>query len=336
MSHYFSGGYYPRGGGFSIPRAFVRALKRAGGTLLLETSVERIILENGRAVGIEINGGQRISARFVISNADPEMTYGRLIGRASLPRRLKNKLDRVTYSTSALSLFFAVDRDLKADGLDSGNYWLYPHDDLEQLYTAGLGSDFLDGSSDSALFMTVTTLKDPSKMHHRTHTLEAFAFVSYDGFEEWANEASGDRSRDYKNLKFKLADRMLSGLDRWFPGIKDSAVFCELGSPLTNQHYIAAHRGNLYGIDKTPRQVGPGAFRVRAPIDGLFLCGASTLSHGVSGATQSGLAAARAILGCSNEELLVQNGPPLRIYPAENPEQWPENLQRRIKRGQEA
>ena len=50
---------------------------------------------------------------------------------------LRRKLDRVDYSGSALSLFFAVDMDLRAAGLDSGNFWFYDHDDLDELYRRG-------------------------------------------------------------------------------------------------------------------------------------------------------------------------------------------------------
>ena len=44
------------------------------------------------------------------------------------------------------------------------------------------------------MFLTVTTLKDPSKMHDGHHTCEAFTFVGYDAFEQWAGEKSGEHS----------------------------------------------------------------------------------------------------------------------------------------------
>jgi len=60
--HYFKGAYYPLGGGFVIPRAFVRALKRAGGEIRLETRVERILLKDGKAIGIRLEDGEEIGA----------------------------------------------------------------------------------------------------------------------------------------------------------------------------------------------------------------------------------------------------------------------------------
>lgn len=335
VHHYFEGGYFPRGGGFAIPRAFVRALKRAGGEIRLQTSVSQILLENGRVLGVELADGTQIRSQHVISNADPEVTFGKLIGRQHLPKKLQRKLDRVTYSTSALSLFFAVDMDMRGAGLDSGNFWYYDDADINRHYQQGQTNHFLEeAQSPGAMFLTTTTLKDPSKMHSGHHTCEAFAFVSYDGFQKWATTNYGDRASDYSAMKEDLSWRMFQFLEKRVPGISQNVVFWSLGTPLTNEHFINATQGNLYGIDKTRRQVGPGAFPIKTQFDGLWLCGASTLSHGVAGATASGLDVAKRILNSRFSDLLTMNGPELRIYPSENPDQWPDKLQQRIARGQ--
>ena len=330
--HYFEGGYYPRGGGFAIPRAFARALKRAGGEIRLQTSVDRIRLEGKRVVGVRLTDGNEIRARTVISNADPEVTFGKLIGREHLSSQLRRKLDRATYSTSALSLFFAVDMDLRAAGLDSGNFWFYDHADVDGIYRDGLTDHALTADSPGGMFLTVTTLKDPSKMHSGHHTCEAFSFVGYEAFQKWANEKTGAHSAGYDALKEDLAWRMFQFLEKRVPGISQHVVFYSLGTPLTNTHYINATQGNLYGTAKSRTQVGPGSFLIQTEFEGLLMCGASTQSHGVAGATLSGLSAARAILGCRTSDLLKQNGPELAIYPSEDVAAWPPHLQAKMER----
>jgi phytoene desaturase len=330
--HYFDGGYYPLGGAFAIPRAFARALKRAGGELRLSTRVERILLDGKRVTGVRLEDGTEISARHVVSNADPAVTFDKLIGRSHVSRKLERKLDKVRYSTSALSLFMATDMDLRAAGLDSGNYWFYGHNDLERIYQDGLGDAVLQTNRPDAIFLTVTTLKDPSKIHNGRHTLEAFAFVGYEPFRRWADQPPGDRDWDYQTLKERLTEGMLAAIDMRVPGFSDHVVFKELGTPLSNEYYLNATRGNLYGIDKGRFQVGPWAFSNKTEFDGLWLSGASTTAgHGVAGATASGLATARQILGCRYSELLAQNGPELAVYPSEDPTRWPAKLRRRIK-----
>ncbi len=342
VNHYLRGAWYPQGGGGSIPRAFVKALKAAGGELRLSTSVDKILVEDKRAMGVRLTDGTEIRAAHVLSNADPAMTYGKLIDQAELPWQMRRKVRKVKWSTSCLSLFAATDMDLGAAGLDSGNYWLYAHDDLDSIYKSGNSGAGLSKPVPEGMFLTATNLKDPTK--RRNHggtdhfTFEAFCFVGYDAFSKWADRVHGlpqaapDREvapADYRALKEDLAGKLLAGVERLVTGISDRVVFSEVGTPLSNEYYCAAHRGALYGIDKTRTQVGPLAFQVKSPIKGLHLCGASTISHGVAGATMSGLIAAGAILRCSPYDVLNQAGPATRIYPADDLSAWPARYQRR-------
>ena len=67
------------------------------------------------------------------------------------------------------------------------------------------------------MFLTVTTLKDPSKMHSGHHTCEFFAFVGYEAFEKWAHTRYGARPADYEAMKEDLAWRMVRGLEKAHP-----------------------------------------------------------------------------------------------------------------------
>jgi len=340
--HYLDGGYYPLGGAFTLPRAFVRALKRAGGEIRLQCRVKRILVEGKKVIGVELDGGEEIRAGVVISNADPEVTFGRLIGRDALTPRLKRKVDSVKYSTSCLSLFFATDMDLRAAGLDSGNFWFYDHADVDKIYSDGLTDALLHEDTPPGMFLTATTLKDPSKIHPADkasgagsghHTCESFAFVGYEAFEKWARTKYGSRPADYDAMKEDLAWRMVRGLEKHVPGLSKHIVFYSLGTPLTNEHYLNATRGNLYGIEKSPTQVGPWAFSPRTEFDGLFMCGASTTSHGVAGVTQSGIDAAKAVLDCRTRDILIQNGSSPTFLPSEDVSVWPEHLKKKMERG---
>src|SRR5207237_153715 len=127
--------------------------------------------------------------------------------------RLRFQLRRTRYSISALSLFLATDLDVAALGLDSGNYWSYAHDDLDAIY--GLTGADLDAIAEPpGAFVTVTTLKDPSKRHKGHHTLEAFTFVRHDAFRAFASSRYGDRPPAYAALKADLRARMIRAASR--------------------------------------------------------------------------------------------------------------------------
>jgi phytoene dehydrogenase-like protein len=324
VGHYLEGGYYPKGGGAALNKAFLKELAKAGGALQLETRVERILLEHGRAIGVKLADGRELRAGHVISNADPLVTYRALVGDEHLPRALKKKLEATRMSTSAFSLFMAVELDLKALGLDSGNYWLATSLDAQAAYAAMASPQVVDAPECPGLFLTITTLKDPSIFDGRRHTLEAFMLVPYAAFERF--EA---RPPDYETLKKRLTERMLDRIETLIPGLRKHLVFCASGSPLTNMQYVSSARGAIYGTEKTLKQVGPWAFSQFSPIEGLTLVGASTLGHGIHGSSLSGLTAAARLLDVRTSALLTHKTK-LATLPCDDVTAWPKELQHHI------
>ncbi|MEP7135678.1 MAG: NAD(P)/FAD-dependent oxidoreductase, partial [Chloroflexota bacterium] len=144
------------------------------------------------------------------------------------------------------------------------------------------------------------------------------------------------RPTDYDAMKEDLAWRMVRGLEKRIPGLSKHIVYYSLGTPLTNEHYLNATRGNLYGTDKLPSQVGPLGFSARTEFEGLYLCGASTMSHGVAGVTASGIDAAKAVLNCRSRDILTQSGNGPMFLQSEDTSAWPEYLKKKMERGEVA
>jgi len=336
--HYFNGGYYPVGGGISIPLAFRKSLKKHGGEIRLNSRVQRILLEkNGsqnRAIGVELADGQTLRATHIVSNADPNQTFNKMVGRESLSAKLKTKLDKTKYSLPAISLFFAVDVDPRKFGMTSGNVW-YMHDqDFDALYDRALSPKLFDGEAFEGLFLTALSIKDPTQYNGRHHTLEAVTFVGYEIFKAFESTTPETRSSEYAKLKEKIHRMMINTLDRAVPGLSKHIVFSELGTPTTSQHFVNATEGSCYGTEKSRGQMGPFAYKRKTEIENLFLCGASTSAHGVSGAANSGLDAAATILECHREELLKEKNQRMRTYLSEDPSTWPQAIHDRIARHQ--
>jgi phytoene dehydrogenase-like protein len=312
--HYYGGAYYPKGGAKAISSAYVKALREHGGELRLRSRVARILLENDRAAGVELTSGEQIRSKWVISNADATVTYLHLLPRGAAPKEQK-RARKMEMSVSSLSLFAAVDMDLPAMGYDSGNYWWYRNADVEGVYRRMKESapeDEIDG-----LFVSVSTLKDPDLRTDGHHTLEMFTFAPHDRFARWKDLPCQERGPEYQKLKREMTDRMLAAAENVIPDLRRRLVFIELGTPLTNDHYCATRRGAVYGTAKGRWQVGPFSFSTRSPIENLFLCGASTISHGLGGAAASGLIAAKSVIGCEADELLGAEDGSITIEPAD-------------------
>lgn len=324
MDHYIDGGFYPMGGGAGIVKAMVNALKRHGGEIRTRQNVTKILIENNKAVGVELEDGQQIAAGTIVSNADPSTTYLNLVGKEHLSSGLARRLSKTKYSVTSLILFLTLDMDVKKAGLDSGNIWMLNGQDLDKIYYELIGDDLLGGDSFPAVFISCTTLKDPASFNGSYHNLEVVTYISYDSFSAFSNNKDyhGDV---YAGHKEKIIEKLMNNVEKVLPGAKEHIVQIELGTPKTNQYYINSTNGNVYGTEKTLTQIGPFAYKNKSEIGNLFLCGASTLSHGVGGATHSGIEAAARILKCRPCELLIPDTTQqLRIYDAEDSSTWPD------------
>ena len=317
QDYYFDGGCYPRGGGHAIPDALIAQLRRQGGELALGAEVTRVLVEDGRAIGVRLADGREVRADIVVSNADPGVTWGRLVEARHVSARLRRRIARLRYSLSTLSLFLGVDMDLRAAGVDSGNIWYSRTPDIDAAYRLAESGDLARATEIPGLFFNATTLKDPSLRSDGLHTVEAIALASPRSFARWRHSRPGRRPLDYLQFKERLSERILDAIEHFVPGLRERVVFRTLGTPLTNMHFLHASEGGIYGTEKTLRNLGPFSFPLRTSIRGLYQCGASTLAPGINGVSKSGLAAAAAALGCQPEELLTATGQSLRIQPAE-------------------
>lgn len=55
-AHYLHGGFYPVGGPAELGKHIVQQIERSGGLCLVRAAVERLVIESGRAVGVEVKG----------------------------------------------------------------------------------------------------------------------------------------------------------------------------------------------------------------------------------------------------------------------------------------
>ena len=333
MDHYFNGGFYPCGGGAAIVKAMTTAIKKNNSLVKTKQTVKKILLEGGKkktAIGIELESGERLFAKHIISNADPNITYQKLIGEENLSRRLQKKLNKTSYSCTSLMLFLTVDMDLRASGIDSGNIWLMPNEDMDTVYERMMMPDITNDEALEGMFISCTTLKDPSSFDGKHHSIEAITYLDYRTFEKFKSEKN-PRSKEYLQFKELLTEKMIKTLEKILPNVRKHIVHQELGTPITNEYYINSTRGSVYGTEKKLTQIGPFAYKAKSEIKNLYLCGASIVSHGVAGAGYSGLQTAGEILKLKQKELLkTDTKQQITILEAENNTNYPKWLNSKI------
>ena len=95
---------YPSGGNYSVPTAYIAAIKKFGGVVKTDTPVEKVIVENGAAVGVQTEAGDEFRAPVIIGNADLKMTVLDLVGEQHFPQDYVEKIKNLTYSCHGVML----------------------------------------------------------------------------------------------------------------------------------------------------------------------------------------------------------------------------------------
>lgn len=298
VRHYLGGAWFPDGGSGRIARGIEQGIEAAGGAVRVAAEATRIIVENGRAVGVEVRDARRGDTRIhrapvVISGIDATTTYERLlpidgaVGRATA--RVRAAIGALGKSTNAVTLYLRLRDDVRTIGVQGENYWINTTWDHESQPDTGL----LEGRPER-IYLSFPSVKAG---HDRHHTAEIIAFCDGSLFDEWKDSPQGNRGAAYTVLKDRVADGLLRLADEAMPGLAALVSYRELSTPLSVEHFTSHPGGAFYGLPATPERFRIKELGLASPIPGLYLAGQDGGCLGIVGALMTGVGAACQALG---------------------------------------
>jgi phytoene dehydrogenase-like protein len=295
-SHYLNGAWYPDGGGGEIAKATGATIRAAGGEILPNHEVMRVLLEGRRAVGVEVNtnkGKQATRAEFrapvIVSDAGAWNTFTRMVPACALPFR--DQLTSPPEGFEVVELFLGLRRDPRELGFEGENHWIFESFDHNEIYARRNG--VLDGRAAMA-YLSFPSLKDT---HAQRHTAEIIAPLSYRSLEAHRREPWRRRGAEYESAKHRITRALLDLVERHHPGFGDLVEYSELGTPLTFEHFTAAPSGSIYGYPATPEKYGKAWLGPRTLIENLYLTGTDVALLGIMGALMGAVLTASCVLG---------------------------------------
>ena len=262
----------PVGGAGRLAEALVATVEEAGGSVRTGCDVRRVVVEGGRAVGVETAGGDHVSAtRAVVADVGPAQLLAGLVGEDHFPPSYREGLRRYRYGTGIFKLDLALDGPVPwlVEGLDRCSV-VHVMGDLDNMARAAYEARRGLLPTEPMLIVGQQSVADPSRAPEGGHTL-------------WVETHVPPLPRDgsWVDLRQQFRDRVLDRLEAHAPGLAARVV----GTAGSTPPDLEGANPNLVGGDLAggsnalDQQVifrpVPGWFRYATPVKGLYLCSAS-------------------------------------------------------------
>ena len=185
VSHYFRGAGYPVGGSSRIAETILPVIEASGGEIVTNADVSQIVVEGGKAVGVELADGQVFRAPTIVSNAGVLNTFGKLLPTSvASDTGWAQKANVVGNSIAHLSLYVGLEATTEELELEKTNLWIYQDHQHEKNFAA-FQKDI--NAPLPVVYLSFPSAKDPdfSRRYPGRSTIEAITLGPYAPFQRW-------------------------------------------------------------------------------------------------------------------------------------------------------
>jgi phytoene dehydrogenase-like protein len=282
------------GGMGSITQAMAGACREKRVDIILNSPVEEIIVERGRAVGV-VAGGKAMRAPIIVAGVNPKLLFDRLVPDGAVEPDVASRMHgwrcesatfRMNVALSELPKFTVLPK--KGDHLSAGIIMAPSLGYMDRAYVDARANGW---SSAPIIEMLIPSTLDPSLAPKGRHVASLFC-------QHFRYDLGPDRSWDKE--REKAADGIIATVDAHAPGFAKSVVGRQIHSPLDLERRFGLIGGDIFHGKMSLDQLFSarpmiGAADYRMPLKGLYLCGSGAHpGGGVTGAP--GHNAAHAIL----------------------------------------
>lgn len=267
----------PKGGTGGISNAIGSAARALGAEIRTEAAVARVLVRDGRAVGVVLDSGEEIRAQSILSSLDPRRTFIGLLESGTLEPSFEEEVGRFKFRGSSGKVNLAVDRLPEFKSLPGAGEHLRGaisfSPSIDEMETAYDDAKYGLFSRKPYIDMIIPTLVDPSMAPPGKHVISCF--VQYAPYKLAPELGTWDDQRE------AFGDAVINRIAEFAPNIRDIILYRNVQTPLDIERTTGLTEGNIFQGELSLEQLFfnrpvPGYARFRTPIRDLWLCGSAT------------------------------------------------------------
>ena len=260
------------GGVLSAINALEDNLIKRGVDIRKSCPVKKCIIENDCVQGVELDNGELIESKVVISNADPKSTYFCLLGTEHLDTDFKRRVKHYRAKGRVAKLNLKLNKIPEFKGLEKSDlaHRLVIAPSIDYIEENFNFSKFENLSSEPILEMSIPSINDKSLYQDGMHIMNIqVQYAPYNVKGGWDS-----RSEEFIN-------NVMSTIENYAPDIKECSEHQEFISPndIEKQFYVSGghwHHGEIQIDQLFMLRPIPGVAQYKTPLEGFYMCGAGT------------------------------------------------------------
>ena len=285
---------FQRGGTGAVSMAIARSAEYFGAKIMTEAPVEKVIVNNGRAIGVALENGDEYKADKVISALDPKLSFLKMVDETDLPNDFVTDIKNFRIRGSSGKVNLALDALPEFTCLPGNG----PH--LRGAISISPDFDYIEKAYDDAKYgnfsevpyidIIIPSVLDPEMAPPGKHVMSCFVqYAPYNINGGWDDQKRED-----------FGDAVINALARYAPNIKDIILHRQVLTPADIESTFGLTEGNIFHGELTLQQLfalRPAVkwANYKTPITNYYQCGSGT--HPGGGITGSpGEMAAKKIL----------------------------------------
>ena len=270
---YIQGAYRFIDGSMQVASEIINVIRTHGGTVLNNSEVTRIIVENNQVAGVEINHAERIESKYIISNVHPKQTLTLLDKTRCIKNAYISRINSLENTYGIFTLYLIM----KEKSYPYQNQNLYLHGDNDVWYDKKVNM----GYTTNCMISTQAS----SRNSDYADVISILTPMYIDELSAWQDTLPEQRGEDYKAFKIEKARQLLEFIKSHGIDFTDHIETMYTTTPLSYRDFTGTCDGSAYGIIKDYKCPQIGFVSTRSRLGNLFLTGQNLNVHGALGVT---------------------------------------------------